>query len=239
MIKQQMLACIFILAYCNTAVSQNQANQLTFNKSPTNFYQAKRILKEIYKNKTTTFYCGCKFYYQDNKLVLNHHSCGYQTRQNQERANRIEWEHIMPASYFGRKLDCWKQGGRKYCQKHSKAFRQMEADLHNLEPAIGEINGDRSNFAFAMVRGEYRHYGQCDIEIDFKHDRVEPKPSIRGNIARVYLYMAKKYSLTLSKQEHETFTKWAKRDPITRWERKKAALISNYQSGLTPVDLAQ
>ncbi len=231
-----------MLAYTLTIFSsqlmaiENLPNQPTFLTAPTNFYQAKRVLKNIYRNNTTTFYCGCQFNYDGNKLVLNHQSCGYQPRQNLERANRIEWEHIMPASYFGHQLDCWKQGGRKYCQKHSKQFRLMEADLHNLEPAVGEINGDRSNYSFATVEGEYRNYGQCDIEIDFQHNLVEPKPSIRGDIARVYLYMAKKYDITLSKQEQAIFIKWAKQDPITKWEREKATLIANYQPGLTPVD---
>ncbi len=30
----------------------------------------------------------------------------------------------------------------------------MEADLHNLVPAVGEINGDRSNYRFGMISGE-------------------------------------------------------------------------------------
>ena len=39
----------------------------------------------------------------------------------------------------------------------------MEADLHNLVPAIGEINGDRSNFTFEHIDGEERVYGACDF----------------------------------------------------------------------------
>lgn len=42
-----------------------------------------------------------------------------------------------------------------------------------------------------MLEGEARLYGSCDVEIDFKAKVIEPKPDIRGNIARTYFYMNK------------------------------------------------
>jgi len=33
------------------------------------------------------------------------------TMKNLKRASRIEWEHIVPAWFFGHNLDCWKRGG--------------------------------------------------------------------------------------------------------------------------------
>jgi deoxyribonuclease-1 len=35
----------------------------------------------------------------------------------------------------------------------------MEADLMNLVPAIGEINGNRSNYSFLTLEGEASVYG--------------------------------------------------------------------------------
>jgi len=66
-------------------------------------------------------------------------------------------------------------------------FRLMGADLYNLYPSIGEVNGDRSNYSMAIIPGEKRKYGQCDVEI--KKRKVEPMESVRGNFARTYLYM--------------------------------------------------
>ena len=43
-----------------------------------------------------------------------------------------------------------------------------EADLHNLVPAIGEINGDRSNFIFSEIRGEERVYGTVILRSTFQ-----------------------------------------------------------------------
>ena len=63
----------------------------------------------------------------------------------------------------------------------------MESDLYNLVPAVGEINGLRSNYSFAMIPGEKRAFGKCDMEIENR--KAEPPPDKRGNIARTYFYM--------------------------------------------------
>lgn len=60
----------------------------------------------------------------------------------------------------------------------------MEADLHNLVPAVGELNGDRSNYRMAVISGEDRTYGACDFEIDSSRKVVEPMAETRGDIAR-------------------------------------------------------
>jgi len=78
-------------------------------------------------------------------------------------------------------------------QKHSKTFKtfkNMEGALHNLVPAIGEVNADRSNLKYGLIDNEVRVYVQCDAEADFNFkDRIfEPAPNVRGNIARTYLY---------------------------------------------------
>ena len=39
------------------------------------------------------------------------------------------------AENFGKHLPCWKDGGRKACEK-DPVFSKMEADMHNLVPAI-------------------------------------------------------------------------------------------------------
>ena len=67
----------------------------------------------------------------------------------------------------------------------------MESDMHNIFPAIGEINADRSNYPFGEIPGEPRKYGLCYMEI--KRKIVEPTEKVRGNIARAYFYMSYQY----------------------------------------------
>ena len=225
------------------------------------FSQAKKLAVEIYQGKEEAFYSGCRYGYTGKKLVPIAETCGYQPRipitksgKKNARAVRIEWEHVMPAWVFGHQRKCWqldlnsdgKKDGRKGCKK-DPVFVKMEGDLHNLVPApisdcfaftcrsrIGELNGDRSNYAFAMLPGEARVYGKPDFEVDFKARKIEPRPEIRGDIARIYFYMASRYKLRLSKQDTQLFTAWAKQDPVSAWEKEKGRTVSILQGNKNP-----
>ncbi len=202
---------------------------------PASFSQAKRMAVEIYRGNEQTFYCGCKYTYVGKKLVPDPASCGYDPRipvtksgKPNARATRIEWEHVVPAYWFGHQRQCWQEGGRKACKKDPE-FAKMEADLMNLVPAIGELNGDRSNYRFGMIEGEARVYGKCDFEVDFKGRRAEPMPSIRGDIARIYFYMRDRYGLKLSKQQTQLMNAWAKADPVSPDEAARVERIKAVQ----------
>ncbi len=132
----------------------------------------------------------------------------------------MEWEHVVPAWWLGHQLQCWQDGGRPNCRKTDKTFRLAEADVRNLVPAIGEVNGDRSNFRFGMLEGEAKQYSKCDFEVDCKARVAEPRPEVRGDIARTYIYMADKYKIRLSMQQRRLFDTWSKQDPIDSWERE-------------------
>nr|WP_295739696.1 endonuclease [uncultured Helicobacter sp.] len=136
------------------------------------------------------------------------------------RAKRIEFEHIMPAHRFGGNLECWQNGGRKAC-KNDKNFKQMEAEKRNLVPAIGEINADRSNFAYAESKDVPQgQYGKCNAYTDFKNKRFYPRDEIKGIIARIYLYMAKQYKIALTQEEQSLMESWDKAYPQTEYEMR-------------------
>ena len=193
---------------------------------PKTFSTAKKVSAKIYADHQTSFYCGCDYSKVGKKLVPDHKSCGYSPRKEPKRSARIEWEHVVPAWAFGHQLQCWQDGGRKNCKKNNPQFKLMEADLMNLVPAVGEINGNRSNYSFAMLEGEPRVYGACDFEVDFKARKVEPAPEVRGDIARIYFYMQGKYGLQISKKQMQLFNAWSKQDPESDWEREKLARVA-------------
>jgi len=194
------------------------------------FARSKRILAtKIYRLHQKTFYGGCDYEIKGKRLVPIADSCGFQYRKNPKRANRIEWEHIVPAWYFGHNLKCWKKGGRKECRETNAKFKQMEADMHNLVPAIGEINGDRSNYPYGNIRGEKRVYGKVDMEIEASKRLAEPKRSILGDIARIYFYMHDKYNMYISPEDAKKLIKWNNQDPVSRWEKKKNLLVKDIQ----------
>lgn len=232
-----LLSLVYLLAFSAGATAQP-----TFS-----FSQAKKLLeKHVYTDAEVrqTLYCSCTFS-QDKQV--DGQSCGYTPRKNAKRGKRIEWEHIVPAARFGQHRVCWQQGnaacvtrkgksykGRRCCAKVDPEFRQMEADLHNLVPAVGELNGDRSNYRMAEISGEVRSYGACDFEIDRKQRIAEPMGTVRGEVARAYLYMRDTYGLDLTPAEEEMFTGWADNDPVSEWEIERNKRILRLQGNINP-----
>ena len=118
-----------------------------------NYRDASKQLRRVYYGELQeTLYCGCRY---DDKKNVDFSSCDFKPRENPnrksfKRAERIEWEHMVTAHNMGHFLPCWKDGGRKNCSVNDTTFKLMEGDMHNLYPAIGEINGDRSNFMYSQ-----------------------------------------------------------------------------------------
>ncbi|MDG9930022.1 MULTISPECIES: endonuclease I family protein [unclassified Pseudomonas] len=189
---------------------------------PRTFAEAKKIAWQLYAPQSVEFYCGCR--YSGNRIDLR--SCGYTPRKNPQRAARIEWEHLVPAWVIGHQRRCWKQGGRQHCAHSDDTFRRAEADLFNLVPSIGEINGDRSNFPFAWLPQKPHQYGTCPMVVDFKAGKAMPRPEVRGMIARTYLYMSQRYGLRLSRQERQLFDVWNRHYPAKPWERQRNQRIA-------------
>ena len=73
----------------------------------------------------------------------------------------------------------------------------MEGDLQNLAPAIGEINGDRSNYRYAEAPKDmqFKQYGGCKVFTYFKGKRFYPANYSKGWIARSFLYMSETYKI--------------------------------------------
>jgi deoxyribonuclease-1 len=204
-----------------------------FAEGINSFSQAKAAGVKVNADAPGDFYCGCKINWQGKKGVVDLESCGYKVRKNENRASRIEWEHVVPAWQFGHQRQCWQDGGRKNCAK-DPVYRKMESDMHNLQPAVGEVNGDRANFIYSQWNGGEGQYGQCDMKVDFKEKVAEPPARARGAIARTYFYMRDQYDLTLSRQQTQLFNVWNKQYPVTDWECERDERIAKVQGNHNP-----
>lgn len=209
------------------------------------FAKAKTALVDIYTEKNSVkandvkeFYCGCDFQFDGRKGSVDLKSCGYQVRKDEVRANRIEWEHVMPAHNFGKQLRCWKEGGRKNCGGIAQ-FDVMEGDMHNLQPAIGEVNGDRSNFRFSEFTKKFNQYGRCEFAVDFKKRQVQPRAKVKGMVARTYLYMEQRYGIVLAAQEKKLMQEWDRAYPPKKWECQRNQIIAKKQGNDNPFITAQ
>lgn len=205
------------------------------------FEQAKVAAREqVYFDQNTsthpgTFYCGCRWQWtgrSGGRVDLD--SCGYKVRSQATRAERIEWEHVVPAWVFGHQLQCWQKGGRKNCKETDAAFRHMEADLHNLTPSIGEVNADRSNYSYGMLPSTPLQYGACPTKVDFSARRVEPRDAVKGQVARIYFYMFDRYGLRMSRQQQQLMMAWDHQFPVSDWERERDRRVARVQGHTNP-----
>lgn len=197
---------------------------------PEDYRAASRLMPDIYRDYPVTVYCACLF--DPNSKAIDEASCGLDVERYANRADRVEWEHVMPASYFGHMLSCWSRapddkGGREHCQDTSDAFNQMEADLYNLQPSVGALNAIRSNHPYGMVAGEPRDFGRCDFEDN--GDVAEPPPWFRGDAARTWFYMHDTYGIPLQPNAERLLRQWAEDDPPDAWERERARRIGRIQ----------
>ena len=174
-------------------------------------YQTARHLlwSQVYSRGGKTLYCGQNF--------------------GANKGRGINVEHVFPMSWVTRALNC---GRRKECRDNSSQFNRIEADLHNLFPALTEINDERSSFPFAMIKGEQRRYGKCDFEFDSKRRVVEPRDASRGEIARAMFHMVAeygKYGLELRRKQAKMLKKWHLQDKPSKEEMRRNDVIEKLQ----------
>ncbi|OEY67584.1 endonuclease [Marinobacter sp. X15-166B] len=210
---------------------------------PTSFRQAKlELRKQVYhdQNQSTdgSLYCGCNWQWvgaSGGRVDLA--SCGYVVRKQQTRAERIEWEHVVPAWVMGHQRQCWQKGGRRECAASDPLFRVMEADMHNLAPAIGEVNADRSNYSFGVLPGTQPQHGKCEVRVAFDQRAVEPRDAVKGQIARTYFYIHDRYNLRMSRQQQQLLMAWDRQFPVSQWERERdrriAAIMGHHNPFVT------
>jgi len=212
-------------------------------QAPTNFPQAKRIAEKLFASNRQTLYCQCQFA-QDKAVNLA--SCNMSQAQSIPRAERIEWEHMMPASYFGKDFACWREKlcvdkkgkrykGRKCCEKIDPQFKQMEAELYNLWPADGLVNAKRSNYSYAQlypVQNPKTHnfYG-CPVVVDKVDHLFEPSDHSKGIVARAMLFMSSHHGIALDQEVENLMQYWHQKYPPSQREKqwgKQVAAVTGY-----------
>lgn len=207
------------------------------NTTNDSFAHAKKMLGQVYADHRITFYCGAEYDAQGNITLPE----GFTTPKHEKRADRIEWEHALPAENFGQTFVEWREGspecvdnrgkafkGRKCAEKANPEYRLMQADMYNLYPAIGAVNAMRSNFNYAILAGEPATFGACEMKIADR--KAEPPARARGQIARTYMYMQDSYSrYHMSRQQEQLMQAWDKQFPVDEWECTRAKRIEKIQ----------
>lgn len=216
--------------------------QLAHAEAPTDFESAKLELRKIYSDRKLAgegdLYCGCPWKWSNRtggKMDLS--ACGYVSHAQPKLAQRLDWGSIVPPEVLGRGRSCWEHGGQKYCESNDPTFRAMEGDLHNLAPAVGEVEADRNGAEVAELASVPLQYGICSTKIDRSEHRIEPRDEVKGYVARASFYMYDRYGLQMPEEQQQLLMDWNARFPVTRWEwereQRAAAVMGNHNPFVT------
>lgn len=207
--KGFLLAATILLSACDQASVQSLL-------AVEDYAQARKLFwQELYPQSAESLYCG--------------------ETVNSARRDGYNIEHVFPMSWVGNALAC---GTRQQCRAASRKFNLIEADLHNLYPARTDVNHARGSLRFDYVSGEQRKFGQqCDFETNTRQRAAEPRPAVRGEIARIMFYMAWRYQadgLEIFARSGKILQKWHNEDPPDAHERRRNDQIARIQGVRNP-----
>ena len=119
-------------------------------------------------------------------------------------------EHAYSANWIAEANGC---PDKRHCPK--KSYLAASSDLHNLWPSLGHYKQSRGNIPFGIIPGEEKRFpdNACDFERTTGSDAiVEPRDSVKGDIARSILYMIYQYELP-NHIELPLLLRWHIQDP--------------------------
>ncbi len=129
-------------------------------------------------------------------------------------------------------------------------IRPMDGDAHNLRPADGSVNEDRSNKDFGIVKPNGFQHGEA-TECWYNENYWEPGPSTKGQVARIIFYMATRYEGENGEIDLEAvkgytngslptigdlsaLLEWNRQYPPTDFERRRNERIFSIQRNRNP-----
>ena len=169
----------------------------------------------------------------------NNNKCGNYSNEG-DCYNR---EHLMPQSWFG-------------------SSSPMKSDIHHVVPSDGKVNGQRGHYPLAEVssanwtsqNGSKR--GSC-ANTGYSGTVFEPIDEFKGDIARIYFYMATRYEDNIGSWENansdgsdpvlngssnqvfedwylDVLLQWHYNDPVTQREVDRNNAAYDYQGNANP-----
>jgi len=95
-----------------------------------------------------------------------------------------------------------------------------------------QTNALRSNKRYGLIDGEEQKLGTCDFE--GTATLTEPAENLRGDMARVWLYMHGRHGLELLPGEKSRFHLWSCNDLPDQWEHERNEPIRRVQGNENP-----
>ncbi len=204
--------------------------------APDNRSQAKNLVMMVYLDDKTTLLNGCAYIY-DPTTCMNRTFVDTATCSVNEQNQSMVWMQVVPDIFYGRNMACMNDNvcvseftgkafkGERCCRRVNSTYRQMEAELFNLIPVVSAVAEKRKDKIFGEVKTAKETVGGVKFDENF----IEPPDSVKGNIARVYLYMDERYGLQLSSAQKELFLRWHRLDAVDQRECSIAKVFTKVQ----------
>ena len=111
----------------------------------------------------------------------------------------------------------------------------MRTDLFHLRPAVPRVNSTRSNHPFGTPVETKPSSAKWKVGQDASGRTVfEPPPAVRGDISRSLFYFSVRYEKPIPDSEEQILRRWHEVDPVDAMERKRAAIIEEFQGNSNP-----
>lgn len=112
------------------------------------------------------------------------------------------------------------------------------ADLHHIRPSENRTNSDRGNLKYGNVSGGSASNGNLSGTLGgYKGSYYEPLDNVKGDVARICLYVYVRYGGSWSKcssitnvfQSVDVLLEWMAIDPVDTWEMGRNEVVAAYQ----------
>ena len=200
---------------------------------PENRSQAKKILTMVHLDYKTTTLEACVYHYDVtsclDKTIVETDSCAFN-----ENNLTVVWMQVVLPTLYAKEMTCFQDdgcvspytghayGGELCCLQKSKRYQKIQGDLYNYIPVVSSLMKARGHRMFGVVKKADFVIGKTRFNQQF----IEPALHVKGDIARVYLYMDKVYDMRLSKVEKQLFLQWHLEDKV---DEKECALAKFYK----------
>lgn len=140
-----------------------------------------------------------------------------------KKESEVEFIRIVPEEMMGKTRRCWSEkictnlSGKPYsgpacCRKSDERYQAYDRDIFNIIPVTKELAKAIKGYRYTETKEISRKL--CSLVFSDEKKTVEPPLFMKGNIARVYLYMNEQYALNLPYEEQMLYLKWHALDPV-------------------------
>jgi deoxyribonuclease-1 len=104
-----LVLVLLMLKEAGVSQARGGVGPIPGNTTIQSFNKAKKLRQQVYAGHEEEYYCGCRF----SGNIVDIKSCGYEPKKSLKRAERLKWDHVVPAGAFGQSFREWREGDRR------------------------------------------------------------------------------------------------------------------------------